>query len=144
MELNFSSLVLIEQSIRQHYHLDCKKLDKFRYSSTVLRISPISRSSIDAMELQSSQAVFTAPVLPPKSQAHQQQQQQAVLIQRQHRQQTNHQLRAVEESNGLTARLGKKVDYMAPSLIHTRHTYVICQATHCLASIYTPCEFWLT
>ena len=121
MELNFSSLVLIEQSIRQHYHLDCKKRDKCRYSSTVLRISPISRSSIDAMELQSSQAVFTAPVLPPKSQAHQQQQhqqqqQQAVLIQRQHRQQTNHQLRAVEESNGLTARLGKKVDYMAPSV----------------------------
>ena len=109
MELNFSSLVLIQQSIRQHYHLDCKKLDKFRYSSTVLRISPISRSSIDATELQSSQAVFAAPVLPPKSQAHQQlQQQQTVLIQRQPRQQSNHQLRTVEESNGLTARLGKK------------------------------------
>ena len=68
------------------------------------------------MELQASQAMYAtapAPVLPPKNQAHlqqqqQQQQQQAVLIHRQPRQQANHHLRAVEESNGLTARLGKK------------------------------------
>ena len=106
-------------------YLFLRSADFFPYPSIVifnLRISPISRSSIDAMELRSSQAAFTAPVLPPKSQAHQhqhqrqQQHQQAVSIQRHEpRQQSNPHLGAGAESGGLTARLGKNKRAMALS-----------------------------